>query len=283
MYRNLIEMTRQRTEILSFSCYGVLFNIRVSDPNVMERVLRRLPPHCEKQSATQSARQYEVITRNSNHPSGSSQHNLLFGNSTLIAKSSNLNEMLEALESELHLFVAETSPVKVFIHSGVVGWKGKAILIPGSSFSGKSNLVAELVRAGAQYYSDEYAVIDEHGQVYPYLRPLRLRNEKSVRTMDGLNEAPREETVNNPLPVGLVLFSRYRPGATWRPRRIMDGQGLLELLRHTATIRSRPEGTLSVLQKIVMQSRVVKTTRDEAKDVVDALFCEFDCHQQATH
>ena len=44
----------------------------------------------------------------------------------------------------------------------IVTWgRGRAIVIPGRTFSGKSTLVAELVRAGATYYSDEYAVEDE--------------------------------------------------------------------------------------------------------------------------
>jgi hypothetical protein len=34
------------------------------------------------------------------------------------------------------------------------------------SYSGKTTLVSELIRAGATYYSDEYAVIDERGRVH---------------------------------------------------------------------------------------------------------------------
>jgi hypothetical protein len=31
--------------------------------------------------------------------------------------------------------------------------------------------VAELVRAGATYYSDEFAVLDSRGRVHPFPRP----------------------------------------------------------------------------------------------------------------
>jgi uridine kinase len=41
------------------------------------------------------------------------------------------------------------------------------IAIPGRSFSGKTSLVTALVRAGAVYYSDEFAVIDRDGLVRP--------------------------------------------------------------------------------------------------------------------
>jgi hypothetical protein len=40
-------------------------------------------------------------------------------------------------------------------------WLGPlAILIAGRSFSGNTTLAAELVRAGATYYSDEFKVVD---------------------------------------------------------------------------------------------------------------------------
>ena len=57
---------------------------------------------------------------------------------------------------------------RVFVHAGVVGWKGHAIVIPGRSRSGKTTLVAELVKAGAEYYSDEFAVLDAEGRVHPF-------------------------------------------------------------------------------------------------------------------
>jgi len=57
----------------------------------------------------------------------------------------------------------------------VVAWEGKGIVIPGRSFSGKSTLVAELLRAGATYYSDEYAVFDKHGRVHPFPKDLEMR------------------------------------------------------------------------------------------------------------
>ena len=72
--------------------------------------------------------------------------------------------------------IAEVARNRVFVHAGVVGWKGRAIVIPGRSYSGKSTLVSELIRAGAAYYSDEYAVFDSRGRVYPFAKPLEMRD-----------------------------------------------------------------------------------------------------------
>jgi hypothetical protein len=82
---------------------------------------------------------------------------------------------LEALESDLHRSVAERARRWCFVHAGVVGWRGRVIVIPGRSHSGKTTLVAEWLRAGALYYSDEYAVFDAMGRVHAYAKPLSLR------------------------------------------------------------------------------------------------------------
>src|SRR5262249_9105581 len=52
------------------------------------------------------------------------------------------------------------------VHSGVVAHGGRAILLPGPTSTGKSTLVAELVRRGAAYFSDEYALLDAEGRVH---------------------------------------------------------------------------------------------------------------------
>ncbi len=54
------------------------------------------------------------------------------------------------------------------VHAGVVELGGRALLLPGSTKSGKSSLVAELLRHGAVYFSDEYALIDAQGRAHPY-------------------------------------------------------------------------------------------------------------------
>ena len=62
------------------------------------------------------------------------------------------------------------------VHGGVVAHDGRALLLPGPTHAGKSTLVAELVRRGAPYFSDEYALIDADGRVHPYPRALLLRD-----------------------------------------------------------------------------------------------------------
>ncbi len=71
-----------------------------------------------------------------------------------VAESETLDTLLEQLESYIRITVAEFAVGKVFIHAGVVAIDEKALILPAKSFHGKTTLVAELVRAGAVYYSD---------------------------------------------------------------------------------------------------------------------------------
>jgi len=165
------------------------------------------------------------------------------------------------------------SPRRVFVHAGVVGWRGQAILIPGRSFSGKSTLTAELVKAGATYYSDEYAVLDEHGRVHHYARPL------SIRENGHLEKAKRYEVETlggrsgvKPLPVRLIVVSKYKSGAKWRPRQLSAGEGALALLANTVSARREPKTALAALNHAVSHATVIKGNRGEARQVIDYIF-----------
>jgi len=176
------------------------------------------------------------------------------------------------LESDLQRYVAEAAPRRLFVHAGVVGWRGRAIVLPGRTFTGKTTLVAVLVKAGATYYSDEYAVLDAHGCVHPYARPLAVREhgalERATRyAVEALGGRPGV----TPLPVGLVIVSQYKPTARWRPRQLSAGEGALALLAHTISARRQPELALATLHHVVSRAPVLQGVRGEAEDVVDVI------------
>jgi len=157
-----------------------------------------------------------------------------------------------------------------------VGWKGRAIVIPGQSQSGKTTLVSALIRAGATYYSDEFAVFDKHGRVHPHPRPLSVREGTPGRSrrypLKALGGVPGDK----PLPVGLVVFTRYKPDKKWRPRRLSPGQAVLALVSHTLPARRRPRATLTTLKQVVAGARTLRGVRGEADQVAEALLgaCE---------
>jgi hypothetical protein len=178
-------------------------------------------------------------------------------------------------DSLVRILVAEYCKSLVFVHAGVVGWRGKALVFPGDSFAGKTTLVAELIRNGAEYYSDEYALFDADGLVHPFARYLSLRSDgQSVYE----TQVPAEElggrSAELPKPIGCVLFSNYSPEAEWNPQILSVGKGLMEILPQTIAIRRNTEFAINILKKAITSAIIVKSARPDATGFVRK-FLEF--------
>lgn len=252
---------------VSLVVHGVRIGVRVSDPAVLQRLADYLPPGFRVllPSATVD-HLYSVWTGDGRaDPGDAGSHRLYYGRYEA-ARTATLRELLEHLESYLHHTVATAARHKLFVHAGVVGWHGRAIVIPGASYSGKSSLVAELVRAGATYYSDEYAVFDRYGRVHPYPRRLALRT-GGARTRYTAEEVGGHAGTRA-LPVGLIAITAYQPGAHWCPESLTPAQAMLALLSNTFVIRVRPQLVLSTLGRIVPRALALESKRGEARDTV---------------
>lgn len=251
--------------------YGVRVGIRSNDRATLARVLEILPGEWEPADLPIVDRVYSILNGGVGSRANLRRFNLLYGDHIQLARSLDRESVFDTFESDLRIFVAEFAKRHVFVHAGVVGWKGRAIVIPGRSYSGKSTLVAELVRAGASYYSDEYAVFDARGRVHPFSKPIELREEGEykqskieVRDLGG-------HAGTKPLTVGLVLMTQYRDGAHWRPRKLTAGKAVLEMLFNTVSARRNPERALSTLQRVTAEADVWKGVRGHATEVVPAM------------
>jgi len=245
--------------------YGARVGVRVNDPCVLDEMAARFPPGWKPARCEVVDRLYSLFAAaDSSRTRGLRRFNLLYGDVSRLTRTHDLSEALEAFESDLQLYVAATARRRLFVHAGVVGWRGRAVVLPGRSFAGKTTLVAALVRAGATYYSDEYAVFDRAGRVHPYARPLALREGAGGRRRKLAVEALDGAVGERALPVRLVIVSEYREGARFRARRLSQGQGLLAILANTVSARRQPEAALGVLQKVSAGARVYKGARGEA-------------------
>jgi hypothetical protein len=202
--------------------------------------------------------------------SGRKPFHILYSNAEQIARLRNLKALAGAFEHNVQLAVAQNARRKVFVHAGVVGWRGSAILIPGRSYSGKSTLVRELVRAGATYYSDEYAVLDERGRVHPFPRQLALRDENQINQKISFEELGGG-IGKHPLPVGTIFVTKFRERARWRPQQLTPGLGALELLANTVTARSGQPIVLEVLTRVSKNAKILKSARGEASFFAELL------------
>jgi hypothetical protein len=258
----------------SVRVYGVKIGIRSNRSEWLDQIWRHLPHGCKVIPSGVVDRVYSIIIGGEgDHPSPR-RSNILYADNVRLARSVNLDEVFDRLESDLRLFVAELAHDRVFVHAGVVAWEGKGIVIPGRSFSGKSTLVAELLRAGATYYSDEYAVFDKHGRVHPFPKDLEMRINGDWKQTRHAAESFGGRTGAKPIPVGKIVVTRYRSGSRWRPRQLSQGKAVLALLANTVSARRQPEKALATLQKVVAEAQTFHGTRGEARELIPLILAE---------
>lgn len=262
------------TDGMTIRAFGVHVGFRTDVPGALDAFWPRLPPGWVRTDREKVRRLYSLRVGGPGRGRGNKRFHVLFMNASRLERSLDLDYVLDRLEADVQLYVAERARGRVFVHAGVVGWRGKAILLPGRTLAGKTTLVSELLRLGATYYSDEYAVLDAQGRVHPFPRLLSLRspggdrNERPARRPAGDLGA---ETGRGPLPVGLVAFTRFKPGARWRPQPLSPGQGILSLLENAVPARRRPEACLATFREVAASASFLKGTRGEGGEMAEAL------------
>ncbi|HQP88450.1 MAG TPA: hypothetical protein PLL76_19550 [Thermoanaerobaculia bacterium] len=255
----------------SFRAYGLLIGVRASRADVLADLRSCLPFGAEITDEVEVDYLYSIIAGGPDERGRVRRFHIVYADAVQLGRSTSWDALLEAFATDLELFVGEHARGRVFVHAGVVGWQGGAIVLPGRTLSGKSALVAELVRAGATYYSDEFAILDEGGLVHPFQRPIMLRS----RTDPGAaKRTPQDLSACQPAgaaPVDCVLFTRFRPGARFRPKPISPGAACLEILKHTLSARTQPELVLPVLRAVTERAQAYRSPRGEAAEVVPAV------------
>jgi len=256
---------------IAFRSFGLRMGVRVTDSRAMDQVLNRLPPGWKPAASPIVDHLFSLVIGGAQQNSTVQRLNLAYYDAGRFARGKDLECVLDVFETLLRLVVAKRARRRTFVHAGVVSWNNRAILIPGRSFSGKTTLVTKLVQAGAKYYSDEYAVIDEHGLVHPFALPLGVREEGEIDggrvDIASLGGVPGAA----PIAVALVLSTSYRRGAKWRPRELSHGNGVLELLARTVSARSQTKLALQSLPNAIRSATVLKGVRGEADDLVETI------------
>lgn len=252
---------------LCFEAFGVHAEVALGAPELEVHVREILPPgytECPPDAYTGRFGLWQT---------DEDTYEVTFEGATVL-EHAKLAVALPLLDAHIRLFIAANARDRVFVHAGVVACDGQALVIPGESFCGKTMLVRALVEAGATYYSDEYAVLDEAGFVHPYPRPL------SIRTIDGRPAAEHRAAdlgaVANDQRAALaaIAVTRYRPGFEWKPKRVSSGQGMIALLEHTVPARERPEQSLRALRRAAAPATVLEGDRGEAGPAASALLDE---------
>jgi hypothetical protein len=246
---------------LIFRAYGVVLGIRSSDVALLDALPTYLPHGWTPTQNRKVARWYSLraVTR----PDALDLF-VVHRDQEELLRSESLGSVLDELERDIRFELVQESPRRIFVHAGTVGWRGQAIIVLGTSGAGKTTLVTELVRAGASYYSDEYAVLDSRGRVHPFATALHIRREGRKKQERRTIEQLGGQAGRKPLPVGLVVAATFEPGTRSDLRPLSRASAMLEILRGSGTARSRPLPALEAIERAVSQAVLLQGKRGEA-------------------
>jgi serine kinase of HPr protein (carbohydrate metabolism regulator) len=256
------------TGLLTRRCmsFGVHFQLAADSDVVLAKMLERAPlgTQCTADGDGEAPR-FSVLWIG-----GSAGYRLVLDDE-VAAESVKLKPVLDQFARHLMVHVADHSPDRVFLHAGVVGWQGRALVLPGTSFAGKTTLVAELVRAGATYYSDEYAVLDEQGRVHPYPRDLQMREAGGVEQRAVAVEQFNGAAGTVVLSVAGIVFTEYVECGHWNPEAVSAGMAVLEMLRHAIPVQRTPARVMATLAKMMETAVALRSERGEARETAISL------------
>ncbi len=183
---------------------------------------------------------------------------------------------VNAFDAQLRLAIATRAPDHVFVHAGCVAIDGRALLLPGRSFSGKSTLVAALLEAGADYLSDEFAVLCPDGRVLAYPRPIALRATRDRPAADVSADRLGASVEPGPCSVAAIATLTYVRGSDLVTEATPAGEAALRLLEHAVPARERPAPAMAAVARASSGARCVAGRRGEAAAAVPALLALLD-------
>jgi Rps23 Pro-64 3,4-dihydroxylase Tpa1-like proline 4-hydroxylase len=249
-------------EQLALCCYGVEVRVRDSAGlGLIAHLQVALPPEfTTPDGSSQSVLEYAVTADSVPGESGCVEYAVSCDGAEVFATSSD-DEVFNWLRRDIHQSVARRATQCVFVHAAVVGWRGLAIVIPGRHQSGKSTLVAELVRRGAMYYSDLFAVLDDDGRVHAYRATPELS--------DGQPQDLRLVRDGRPaaLPIGLIVAGEYAPSVIWQPRIVRGAHAVLPLVDSTVLAREAVPRMRDIAARIAEHGIALRGARPEATEV----------------
>ncbi len=262
-------------EGLAFTVWGVRLGLRTMDPTVLPAVLPLLPPGWHPAGTLRVQWLYSWASRKARRRGNPAIHTLYSGPYHM-NQGSNVERLSLTLAADVQAQLALRSPWRVFVHAGVVGWRGKAIVLPGRSGVGKSTLTAALVRLGASFFSDEFAVLDHKGRVYPYPLPLRFPRKDGPGSLRVPLEELGGRSAQGPLPVGMVAVLRFLPSTGLRVHALSPGRAALELVAQAVQARIRPFAVLRAAASTSAEAVLLKGHRGEAEEAARFLLEKLD-------
>lgn len=261
--------------ILKIECLGVKIGIRSNNYSIFKNIkgnLNEILPISWEEISETEVEHWISIIKGEELP----KEFTVYKDLEFVARNTLEDVIYDLIVSKIRATVAEFASEYVFLHAGVASWKGKAIIIPAKSHAGKTTLVLELVKRNCEYLSDEFAVIDKNGYVYPFPKKLSVRGIiDEHRQLDVSIEEYGGVACQKPIPAGYILVTKYSKSSK-KPKIVINssGEGVMSAVSNSISVRQNPKFVLEVLSKVVNQAFVLETERGEASEFAE-YFLEF--------
>jgi hypothetical protein len=221
----------------------------------------------------------------------------LYADETLTFESESDAVFAEYLLGQVGYHLADKSQGGLVFHSAALGWRGRAVLVPGGIGRGKTTLTAWLVNKGLDYLTDELVFVPNDADAISALtRPLSLKERVIAqnffdfeRYSQEIFSAPGSDLIparllGNVTPnvsrrPGLWLFPHYQLDTQPEFLQLTPAQTAFSLLECLINARNLPEHGMSQvvrLAKLAPAYRLRYAHFDQIENEIDRLLAAFD-------
>jgi hypothetical protein len=154
---------------------------------------------------------------------------------------------------EVNRGVVDEAGNRLLLHAAAAERDGRIVILAGPEGSGKSTLVAALVRSGLRYVTDEtVAVPVPAGTIVPYPKPIALHETEQCQRLVPA-QAIRSDAVAKSGGTArlLLLLAGYEPGRAPVARSISRAEAAVALAEQAFNFRDLGPGRLDALAEVV--------------------------------
>jgi HprK-related kinase A len=215
-------------------CLGFDWSILTNDPALVDRITYLYEPCLVGQ---QDGPRHVFILRS--HTSSETPSVSLYRDGRAIVRRAPAGLAIARVVWEVNRGVVEEAQNQLLLHAAAAERDGRVVLLAGPEGSGKSTLVAALVRSGLRYVTDETVAVELPGvTIAPYPKPIAL-DRGSLESLGDLSAA-----VPSTLATGLE--QRLVPAQAIRPDAVASAGGVASLLVLPAYRPGRPTSAQSI-------------------------------------
>lgn len=251
---------------VAFECCGVKLRLKTDEDAVEPKLKNILPLASRLCDDLDINDEFSLVLNQDEKKNG------LYFNEELAMEIKEFDDSLpEYIGDKILTVLAQISlPEKFYLHAGGVVWNDCGILLPGMSFAGKTTLTKELIKAGAEYLSDDCVVLDKQGYLLPFPRKLAIRTESGERILRNAAHFG-SKTADRKAKLKLILFAEYKENAEWKPEPVSPGKGVLKLMDNfyfRPSVGLMPGEILNTLASLTSKVEMFEGNRNEADEVV---------------